>query len=120
GPLQLCVLLPTGDGSDAAVILTTLLVAAAFTPLKARLDAFVKRNFSTDIPGTKGLEEFSKEIDDHLRLSDRDGLLAQLLSESVSTLGAVSGSLELNDIEATPPPTIRRWRWDVSTEHADP
>ena len=34
-------------------LLTTLLVAAAFTPLKARIDAYVKRNFGTDIPGTK-------------------------------------------------------------------
>jgi hypothetical protein len=124
GLMQRVFVLLTGERSDAAVILTTLLVASAFTPLRARLDAFVRRNFSTDIPGTRGLEEFSKEIDEHLRLSDRDGLLSQLLTESVSTLGAVSGSLELNDIEATAPQSIGRWTGDVHLgvvvrEHGD-
>ena len=101
----------TGERSDAAVILTTLLVAAAFTPLKARIDTYVKRNFGTDIPGTKGLDMFRQEIDDHLKLSDRKGLLEQLLKESVSELGAVSGALELeNSTERAF--TVGRWTGD--------
>lgn len=102
----------TGERSDAAVILTTLLVAAAFTPLKSRIDAYVKRNFGTDIPGTKGLDTFAQEIDDHLRLSDRDELLAQLLKESVSELGAVSGALETHGSDRRPL-SIGRWTGDV-------
>ena len=35
----------TGDSSDAAVILTTLLLASAFTPVKSALDGFVARRF---------------------------------------------------------------------------
>src|SRR4051812_26617948 len=65
----------TGERSDAAVVLTTLLVAAAFTPLKTRIEAYVRHNFGSDIPGTKGLEAFRQQIDDHLKLSDRDDLL---------------------------------------------
>ena len=103
----------TGERSDAAVILTTLLVAAAFTPLKARIDSYVKRNFGTDLPGTKGLDTFAQEIDDHLKLSDRDALLAQLVKESVSELGAVSGALELNDMNAERPMTVGRWTGDA-------
>jgi hypothetical protein len=125
GLMQRVFILLTGERSDAAVIITTLLVAAAFTPVKDRLQAFVKRNFGTDIPGTRGLEEFSHEIEDHLRLSDRDGLLGQLLAESVGSLGAMSGALELNDVEASGPArTIGRWAGDVHLgvnvfEHGD-
>jgi len=99
----------TGERSDAAVILTTLLVAAAFTPLKARIDTYVKRNFGTDIPGTKGLDVFRQEIDDHLKLSDREGLLEQLLKESVSELGAVSGALEVENAHTF---AVGRWTGD--------
>ena len=103
----------TGERSDAAVILTTLLVAAAFTPLKARIDAYVKRNFGTDIPGTKGLDTFRQEIDDHLKLSDRDDLLAQLVKESVSELGAVSGAIEVEAPQPERPFSVGRWTGDV-------
>ena len=114
----------TGERSDAAVILTTLLVAAAFTPVKARIDTYVKRNFGSDIPGTKGLDAFKHEIDDHLKLSDRDELLMQLLRESVSELGAVSGALEMNAVDAGRPFTIGRWTGDAHLsvpvhEHGD-
>jgi hypothetical protein len=100
----------TGERSDAAVILTTLLVAAAFTPLRERLQMFVKQNFGTNIPGTRGLDHFTDEIDDHLRLSDRDGLLSQLLAECVDSLGAMSGALELTDEgESKPKRVIGAW-----------
>lgn len=87
----------TGERSDAAVVLTTLLVAAAFTPLRDRIQAFVKRTFGTAVPGTRGLDVFMAEIDQHLRLSDRDLLLSQLLAESVASLHAVAGAIEISD-----------------------
>jgi hypothetical protein len=101
GLMQRLFIALTGERSDAAVVLTTLLVAAAFTPVKDWIQAFVKRNFGTDVPGTKGLDTFANEIDEHLRLSDRDRLLAQLLAESVGSLGAVGGALEFTDEGAT-------------------
>lgn len=97
GLMQRVFIALTGERSDAAVILTTLLVAAAFTPLKERLQAFMKRTFGADVPGTHGLETFCSEIDEHLRLSDRERLLSQLLAESVASLGALSGALERTD-----------------------
>jgi len=101
GLIQRLFIAVTGERSDAAVVLTTLLVAAAFTPVKDWIQAFVKRNFATDVPGTKGLDTFANEIDEHLRLSDRDRLLAQLLAESVGSLGAVGGAIEFTDEGAT-------------------
>ena len=101
GLIQRLFIAITGERSDAAVVLTTLLVAAAFTPVKDWIQAFVKRNFGTDVPGTHGLDTFANEIDEHLRLSDRDRLLAQLLAEGVGSLGAVGGALEFTDESAT-------------------
>jgi hypothetical protein len=95
GLMQRIFILLTGERSDAAVVLTTLLVAAAFAPLRDRVEAFVKRNFGADVPGTRGLDVFTQEIEDHLRLSDREGLLSRLLDETVGSLGAVSGALEI-------------------------
>jgi len=95
GLMQRIFVLLTGERSDAAVVLTTLLVAAAFTPLRDRVQAFVKRNFGAELPGTRGLDVFTQEIEDHLRLSDREGLLSRLLDETVGSLGAVSGAVEI-------------------------
>jgi hypothetical protein len=104
----------TGEKSDAAVMLTTLFVAAAFTPVRDRLQAFVKRNFGTDVPGTRGLGTFTQEIDDRLKFSDRELLLSQLLAESVGPPGATCGALEVVDNGA--PNTKRvigQWKGDT-------
>lgn len=97
GVMQRAFIAVTGERSDAAVVLTTLLAAAAFTPLKERVHAVVIRTFAAQLPGTRGLDAFTNEIDEHLRLSDHDRLLTQLLAESVDSLGAVAGAIEVTD-----------------------
>lgn len=114
GLMQRIFIALTGEKSDAAVILTTLLVAAAFTPVRERLQAFLKRNFGADIPGTRGLQVFTQELDDHLKLSDRDELLSQLLAECVGSLGATCGALEV--VNGSAPITKRvigAWKGDT-------
>jgi hypothetical protein len=114
GLMQRLFIVLTGERSDAAVILTTLLVAAAFTPVRDRIQNFVKGTFGSSVAGTKGLDVFTNEIDEHLRLSDRDRLLSQLLAESVATLGAVSGALEVSDEQAQHPVhAIGSWTGDA-------
>lgn len=95
GLVQRLFILLTGETSDAAVVLTTLLVVAAFTPVHNRFQALVRRAFGSSIPGTQGLDAFTNEIAQHLRLSDRDQLLTQLLAECVDTLGAVCGRVDV-------------------------
>lgn len=114
GIIQRIFIALTGERSDAAVVLTTLLAAAAFTPVKDRVQAFVKRNFGVDVPGTHGLQVFVDEVDAHLRLSDPHHLLTQLLAESVSSLGAVGGALERLDGGEHPLHAIGTW---VGTPH---
>jgi hypothetical protein len=96
----------TGEHSDAAVVLTTLLAAAAFTPVKEQVQAFTKRAFGTSVPGTRGLKEFTEEVEAHLRLSDPERLLGQLLAESVASLGAVGGALQFPGGSSQ---TVGRW-----------
>ena len=98
----------TGEHSDAAVVLTTLLAAAAFTPVKDQVQAFTKRTFGTSVPGTRGLHEFTEAVDAHLRLADPEQLLGQLLAESVASLGAIGGALDFAG-GAYPTQTIGRW-----------
>ncbi|HEY6958648.1 MAG TPA: hypothetical protein VI814_07485 [Candidatus Limnocylindria bacterium] len=114
GLMQRIFIVLTGERSDAAVVLTTLLVAAAFAPLRDRLQAVVKRMFGADLPGTHGLDVFTDEIDAHLRLSDRDRLLSQLLAESVGSLGSTCGVLEIMDEGAAHPThAIGAWKGDT-------
>lgn len=40
----------TGEASDAALVITTLVIAASFTPIKRRLEAFVERRFRSPEP----------------------------------------------------------------------
>lgn len=114
GLMQRIFIALTGERSDAAVILTTLLVAAAFTPVRDRLQAFVKRNFGGEIPGTRGLQVFTQDIDDHLKLSDRSELLSQLIAECVSSLGATCGALEVaSDGALVTQRVIGPWKGDT-------
>jgi hypothetical protein len=112
--MQRLFILFTGERSDAAVVLTTLLVAAAFNTVTERLQAFVKRSFATSVPGTHGLDAFTQRIEDHLCLTDRDGLLTQLLGETVEALGAVCGAVEIAGASArTPLHAIGHWTGDA-------
>ncbi|HKB27525.1 MAG TPA: hypothetical protein VKC59_00725, partial [Candidatus Limnocylindrales bacterium] len=52
----------TGADSDAAIVVTTLLVVIAFTPIKGRLQAFVDRRFKENRDPAHRLDEFVKEV----------------------------------------------------------
>ena len=114
GLMQRIFIALTGEKSDAAVVLTTLFVAAAFTPVRDRLQAFVKRNFGNVVPGTRGLQAFTQQVDDHLKLSDRDELLSQLIAECVGSLGATCGALEVaSDGALVTTKVIGAWKGDT-------
>ncbi|HET9495500.1 MAG TPA: hypothetical protein VFR15_14810, partial [Chloroflexia bacterium] len=52
----------TGEKSDAAIVLTTLVLAAAFTPIKNTLQSLVDRRFKEAPDRTKRLKELSKQV----------------------------------------------------------
>ncbi len=85
----------TGERSDVAVIIATLIVASAFTPLKARLQAFVDRQFK-QIPSTTGeLRQFGARLQAYVDLNDPEQVTRQLMEHACHGLHAESARLSL-------------------------
>jgi hypothetical protein len=81
-------------GSDAALVLTTLILAAAFTPAKNTLQKVVDRYYGHVHTPSKDLEAYS----DRLRsvvLLDVGESTRQFLTQSAHSLGAASGRIDL-------------------------
>jgi hypothetical protein len=57
----------TGDRSDAAVVITTLIVAGVFTPARKSLEAAVDRRFKPAHQGRMGIEGVRTALDPALR-----------------------------------------------------
>ena len=74
----------TGEKSDAAIVLTTLILASTFTPIKTRLQAVVDRRFRDTHDPLRRLAEFSKRIDGGIWVVDRRPALERLLEEAVA------------------------------------
>jgi hypothetical protein len=81
----------TGQKSDAAIVLTTLILASAFTSIKARLQAIVDRRFRDVRTPVRRLAEFSKRIDSRIWVIDARLALGKLLEEAVAAFDAVGG-----------------------------
>jgi hypothetical protein len=107
---QRLVVVLTGQRSDVALILTVLLVAMAIAPLEARLQRVVDGWRRPAILGAIGLRSLRAELEAHVRLTDPDRLLEQLLIECVAAFDAVGGALEL-DVDGRPQTvrTVGRW-----------
>jgi hypothetical protein len=85
----------TGEKSDAAVVITTLIVASAFTPIKDHLGRFLSARFR-DVPdSTRDLRSFSQELNAYLEMSDAALLARRFLDEAVRALRAESGAVSL-------------------------
>jgi hypothetical protein len=81
----------TGEESDAAIVITTLIVAAAIAPLRTRLQAWVDRQFR-EVP-TGPLRAFGDEVTEFVELNDPELLAQRFLREAVSALGAEAGAI---------------------------
>jgi hypothetical protein len=104
----------TGERSDAAIVITTLIVASTFTPLKSWLQAVAERRVSTGPPPSVNLERFAEDIQRQLDLADPVRLARRLLEEAQRDLGAGSGIVVL-DAQGTMrlAHAVGRWRGDV-------
>jgi hypothetical protein len=83
----------TGEESDAAIVITTLIVVSAFTPVKDSLQKFVDRRFKEQPSHTQNLRLFGDQIKSHLEMTDPYKLTLRLLEKAVSDLGADSGAV---------------------------
>ena len=80
----------TGERSDAAIVMTTLIVAAAVTPLRTRVQAWADRRYR-ELP-SKNLQTFGEQVQSFVQLNDAELLTRRFLEEAVRALGAESGA----------------------------
>ncbi len=85
----------TGEQSDVATIVTTLILVAAFTPLKSRVQAFVDREFRFESDETSKLSAFGTQIETTVQMNDVMRLTRRLLEEATIALRAESGAVSL-------------------------
>lgn len=89
----------TGQSSDAAIVLTTLVVAAAFTPVKNRLQAFVDTYFKELRDPAKKLQQLSARVSSVVQVLQREQLARCLLDEAADAFDATSGAVYLRQDE---------------------
>lgn len=81
----------TGETSDAAIVLTTLVVVSLVTPIRNRIQAGVDRQFR-ELPATE-LRSFGRQVRSYIELNDPTLLSRRLLEEAVEALEAESGAV---------------------------
>lgn len=87
----------TGESSDGAIVMATLILASLFTPLKNTLQSFVDKRFKEAPHHTKGLKDFGEQV----RLMglvislDAREVSSRLLDEAVSAFHAQGGAVYL-------------------------
>jgi hypothetical protein len=85
----------TGQQSDAATVLTTLVVVAAFDPIKTALQKLVDRRFKEAPDPLKRLNGFGNQLQSVLLVFDAEQTARRFLDEAVAAFGAESGALHL-------------------------
>ena len=76
-------------------MLTTLILTAAFTPIKNGLQAIVDRRWKEPAGSLKKLKAFSKQVEETLSPLDPEKVVRRLLMETALALGARSGAVYL-------------------------
>jgi hypothetical protein len=85
----------TGEQSDIAIVVTTLIVAAAFTPVKTTIEGFVTRQFRDTYDQLRDLRAYGDQVHAFVVMSDPRQITRRLLEDSVRTLKAQSGAVYL-------------------------
>lgn len=82
--LQRALVLLTGEGSQLAVVASTLAIAALFNPLRRRIqDAIDRRFYRSKYDAQKTLEAFSLKLRDEIDLDDLSGDLVSVVRSTV-------------------------------------
>jgi len=101
----------TGQESQFAMVLTTLLLTVVFTPIRTELQKFVDAHFKEAPNRFQRLDAFEQQVSDVAEIIDLHRVSAKLLTESVQAFGAIGGALFL--IEDGRPRLVHiTQRWD--------
>ena len=100
----------TGDKSDAAIVITTLILATLFTPVKNALQSFVDKRFKETPDPAKVLKAFNELVQTDIAVVDPDRAARRLLEEAVRAFEAEGGVVYFGAGEqATLIHTVGQW-----------
>jgi hypothetical protein len=100
----------TGEESDAAIIITTLIVGSAFTPIRSRLQDFVDRKFKDHPDHAKGLQAFGTQVQTYIQMNKADQLTHRLLTEAGRAMRAESGAISKFNGNPSKPEIIHTYK----------
>ena len=92
---QRAFLAATGQTSDAALVLTVVVLAAAFTPIKNVLQVSVDKRFREPVDSLASLRVFQGQVRSVGALIDIEQVLGRLLDEATGALEASSAGVYL-------------------------
>jgi len=87
----------TGERSDAAIVLTTLIVVSFFTPLKNRLQAVVDRRFKDAYEPARMLSAFVDRLREGPWQIDPERVRSRLASEAEAAFDAVGAAVYVRE-----------------------
>ncbi len=85
----------TGDKSDAAIVLTTLLLATMFTPVKNAIQNLVDKRFKEVPNPARVLKDFNEQVQTDIAVVDPYRASRRLLEEAAHAFEAESGVVYL-------------------------
>lgn len=97
--LQRFFIVVTGDTSDAAIVLTTLMLVTLATPLKDGLQKAVDRRFKEVADPVRKLWALIEQVRMRIFLLDARQVMRQLLEQSVAAFDATGGAIYLGSSE---------------------
>jgi hypothetical protein len=95
GAIQATFIAITGQRSDAAIVITTLILVGVFVPLREVVQRGVDSRFKQAAKGLTGLRSFATEVRQFTVIADEERLVKRLLRESAAAFDATGGSAEL-------------------------
>ena len=104
----------TGERSDAAIVLTTLVLASAFTPVKVWLQGAADRRFKSPGDSRKRLETFRESLRLVSEAVDGGALRRRFLEEATAALGAQCSRLVFGRGDQTREERSGEWSGPVS------
>jgi MFS family permease len=100
-----------GAQSEAATVLTTLIVVAAFDPLKGWLQRMVSARFKEGPNPEQRWKDYGKQVKTFVEMSDAEASARRLLEEAAGAYGALSGAVFLRrNGEMQQVHTLGEWR----------
>ncbi|NIS82615.1 MAG: hypothetical protein GTO14_20985 [Anaerolineales bacterium] len=95
GLSQRLFILFTGEKSDAAIVMTTLVIASAFNPMRSWVNSWLVRNYRG--MSTSVIKGFGDEVRFFIQMNDVSLLAKRFLEETMDALTVESGAVVLFD-----------------------